>query len=70
MQMTTTISVKMLYFVNGLGRRVTLYREVYDNCKGPSDDVIVDLLNAMRRENTHIEGHNIWVESTTTRIFS
>ena len=63
----TVISVKMMYFVNGRGRRATLYREMHHNCEGVSDETMVDLLNGIRRENSHIEPRDIWVESTTIR---
>lgn len=63
----TVISVKMMYFINGRGRRVTLYREMHHGCDGIGDDAMVDLLNTVRRENSHIEARDIWVESTTIR---
>ena len=63
----TVIGVKMMYFVHGRVRRVTLYQETRHNCDGVSDETMVDLLNEIRRENSHIEPRDIWVESTTIR---
>ncbi len=66
----TVISIKMMYFVNGRGRRVTLYREMHHNCESVSDETMVDLLNEIRRENSHIEPRDIWVESATYKTLA
>ena len=67
MSAITTLSIKMMYIIHGRGRRVTLYREVYQDCESLSDNTMVDLLNEIRRENPHIEPRDIWVESSTVR---
>ena len=63
----TIILVKMVCFSCGGGKQVTLYRKVYQDYDGISEDMMADLLNGIRRENPHIDSKDIWLESVVIR---